>query len=244
MEEKFQNKFSHTKKTAAIHVPTGFSIKSSIKSKSSLINASKANDVIYEIIGCTDDIMDEVNSIDSSSWVIDRTKRILNDDSLTIRFDHFGSNTFYNNLSLIADKEPDVIAYAVLYSNGDPEVGYGSNRGMSDVLQSLIAKDPVGVGQEVAPLYYQKDLKTFFLNLLVVCSQILRGTPIPKFKADIFLSPKKGMYLHIMPATKTVIKTGLSMKQDLICLVQVDMRQKTKRAVDVYIRKMVNIITP
>lgn len=54
-----------------LHVPAGFSIKSSIKSKSSLINASKANDVIYEVIGCTDDIMDEVNSIDSSSWVID-----------------------------------------------------------------------------------------------------------------------------------------------------------------------------
>lgn len=93
-------------------------IKSSIKSKSSLINASKANDVIYEIIDCTDDIMNEVNSINSSSWLIDRTKRILNDNSLIVRFDHFGSNTFYNNLSLIADKEPDVVAYAVLYSNG------------------------------------------------------------------------------------------------------------------------------
>lgn len=147
-----------------LHVPAGFSIKSSIKSKSSLINASKANDVIYEVIGCTDDIMDEVNSIDSSSWVIDRTKRILNDDSLTIRFDHFGSNTFHNNLSLIADREPEVIAYAVLYSNGDPEVGHGSNRGVSDVLQSLIVKEPVGVGQEVAPLYYQKRLKDFLFE--------------------------------------------------------------------------------
>lgn len=147
-----------------LHVPAGFSIKSSIKSKSSLINASKANDVIYEVIGCTDDIMDEVNGIISSSWVIDRTKRILNDSRLTVRFDHFGSNTFFNNLSLIADREPDVVAYAVLYSNGEPEVGHGSNRGMSDVLQSLIAKDPVGVGQETATLYYQKRLKDFLFE--------------------------------------------------------------------------------
>lgn len=147
-----------------LHVPAGFSIKSSIKSKSSLINASRANDVIYEIVGCTDDIMEEVNNINSSSWVIDRTKRILNDNNLIVRFDHFGSETFHNNLSLIADREPEIVAYALLYSNGEPEVGHGSNRGMSDVLQSLIAKDPINVGKEVAPLYYQKRLKDFLFE--------------------------------------------------------------------------------
>lgn len=147
-----------------LHVPAGFSIKSSIKSKASLINASKANDVIYEIIGCTDAIMDKVNSIKSKSWVIDRTKQILNDKNLTVRFDHFGSPIFYNNLSLIADREPEVVAYAVLYSNGAPEAGHGSNRGLSDVLKSLIVKNPVNVDKKVAPLYYQKRLKDFLFE--------------------------------------------------------------------------------
>lgn len=35
---------------------------------------------------------------------------------------------------------------------------------MSEVLQSLIVKDPVDVGQTVAPLYYQKRIKDFLFE--------------------------------------------------------------------------------
>ena len=142
-----------------LHVPAGFSIKSSIRSKSSLINASKANDAIFEVIGCTDALMDEVNHIESNSWIIDRTKRLLKDKTISLKFKRYGSKTFYDNLWLIADNEPDVVAYALLYSNGESEAGSGSNRAMEYAIASLVAKDPLNVGSDIAPLYYQKRIK-------------------------------------------------------------------------------------
>ncbi len=142
-----------------LHVPAGFSIKSSVRSKSSLINASKANDAIFEIEGCTDALMNEINNIDSGSWIIDRTKRLLGNPSISLKFDSYGSKTFYDNLRLIADNEPDVVAYALLYSNGEPEVGGGSNRAMEYTIASLVAKDPMHVGAKIAPLYYKKRMK-------------------------------------------------------------------------------------
>lgn len=142
-----------------LHVPAGFSIKSSVRSKSSLINASKANDAIFEVIGCTDALMDEINHLESGSWIIDRTKRLLGDSNVSLKFERYGSRTFYDNLRLIADNEPDVVAYALLYSNGEPEVGGGSNRAMEYAIASLVAKDPLNVGADIAPLYYQKRMK-------------------------------------------------------------------------------------
>ena len=142
-----------------LHVPAGFSIKSSVRRQSSLINASKANDAIFEVEGCTDALMDEVNNIESGSWIIDRTKRLRNDDSVLLKFDRYGSKTFYDNLRLIADSEPEVVAYALLYSNGDPITDGGSNRAIEKVIASLVAKNPMNVGAEIAPLYYQKRMK-------------------------------------------------------------------------------------
>lgn len=142
-----------------LHVPAGFSIKSSVRSKSSLINASKANDTIFEVIGCTDALMDDINHLESDSWIIDRTKRLLGDSNVSLKFDRYGSKTFYDNLRLIADNEPDVVAYALLYSNGEPEDGGRSNRSMDCVITSLVTKDPLNVGADIAQLYYQKRMK-------------------------------------------------------------------------------------
>ena len=62
--------------------------------------------------------------------------------------------------------------------------------------------------------------------------------------SDTTKLPKKAMCLRIMPVTKTAIKTGLSMEQDLTCQAQAGTQQRTERVVDAYIRKIVNIITP
>ncbi len=142
-----------------LHVPVGFSIKSGVRGNASLINASKANDTIFEVKGCNDALMNEINGIDSRFWIVDRTKRLLSEDSVSIKFDRYGSKTFYDNLRLIADNEPAVVAYALLYSNGEPEDGEGSNRGMEDAIASLIAKDPLNIGADMAPLYYKKRMK-------------------------------------------------------------------------------------
>lgn len=140
-----------------LHVPAGFSVKSAIGGYASIINAAKANDIFYKVHDCTDEIMETVNSIKSSHWVVDRV-RYLEKNNITLTYAGAGSKTFINNLKLIADNEPEVVAYALLFSNQTPKEGLKSNRKMTDVVDTLIRKDPLNIGEN-ASIYYTKRIK-------------------------------------------------------------------------------------
>ena len=94
----------------------GFSIKSYLGANPTLINPGDNTNFIYTINGCTDDLMDEVNSINTRTKLIDKMNRLidagctfsLNNDSI--------SPQFTENLQFIDTVMPTFLNYMVLYS--------------------------------------------------------------------------------------------------------------------------------
>ena len=146
-----------------MRVPVGFSIKSSLGSPSALFNYSQGSNAVYKLSGCTEEIYDKIiaiNKTSSNQFAIDRIRYILHDTDIKVEFAGFGGDIFTHNLRLIADREPEVVAYSLLYSLDYPLSDKRSNRRLMDVLKSLEQYDPLNIGFEKEK-YYKKRLKEF-----------------------------------------------------------------------------------
>lgn len=96
----------------------GFSIKSRLGSSSTLINAGKTTNFIYEITGnINDDIMNEFNTC--SKKFKDRFE-VLNNNSCDIKYASMENDMFKSNLLLIDGDLPKICAYMLkeYYSSG------------------------------------------------------------------------------------------------------------------------------
>ena len=96
----------------------GFSIKSRLGSPSTLINAGKTTNFIYEITGnINDDIMNEFNTC--SKKFKDRFE-VLNNNSCDIKYASMENDMFKSNLLLIDGDLPKICAYMLkeYYSSG------------------------------------------------------------------------------------------------------------------------------
>lgn len=89
----------------------GFSIKSQLGSPSTLLNAGKTTNFIFEIkIGClTDDQISQVNSLDKIKLRLDK----LYDLGATFKFNGLESSLFTNNLILIDSRMPEIMGQLV-----------------------------------------------------------------------------------------------------------------------------------
>ena len=74
----------------------GYSIKSYLGSKPTLLNASKATNFKFKVFGVDDALTEKINSIETRTKIIDRLKLIER-----LEFDSIGNQTFAANLSLI-----------------------------------------------------------------------------------------------------------------------------------------------
>lgn len=133
-------------------IPSGFSVKSSIGSTSTLGNSSGACQFYYELEGCSKSLCNEVNGIRSSSYVIDRVRRI---ESLGMKPRYIGvsSMVYRQNLHLIGGSEMEKILASALWlafarSNGKRD----SAKPLTKVLPHLCEADPCS-----AALYGDKD---------------------------------------------------------------------------------------
>ncbi|MBR0502214.1 MAG: HpaII family restriction endonuclease [Paludibacteraceae bacterium] len=98
----------------------GFSIKSQLGSSSTLLNASKATNFVYRIVGeMNTNQMNEINSIPEH---MDRVAAIFSTGH-SLKYDHMGNPQFYANLLFIASDLPQIIAECLiedsLTSGGD-----------------------------------------------------------------------------------------------------------------------------
>lgn len=96
----------------------GFSIKSRLGSPSTLINAGKTTNFIYEVTGnINDDIMNEFNTC--SKKFKDRFE-VLNNNSCDIKYSSMENDMFESNLLLIDGDLPKICAYMLkeYYSSG------------------------------------------------------------------------------------------------------------------------------
>lgn len=138
----------------------GFSIKSQIGSPSSLMNASKATNITYKILGIDDDIMNEVNSINSSTKIIDRFSRLYSKAS-SIEYHNIPNKTFKNNLELLDSKMPEIIAHAMVYRYRDNIKYY------KDIVEKLVDNNPMQYGNpEIYQYKFKKLLAASALGML------------------------------------------------------------------------------
>ncbi len=90
----------------------GFSIKSELGSPPTLLNASGATNFVFEVIGLTDEQLETVNSINTTTKIIDRIEKIYEYGSLEFRRAKNGN--FAGNLMLIDTYMDDMMGALLL----------------------------------------------------------------------------------------------------------------------------------
>lgn len=134
---------------------TGFSIKSHLGSSSSLFNSAMASNFLYEIIGCDEKEMYEINGKYISSE-IGMIEYIKNNPALTLEFRGV-SDEFRDNLDFVELKMPEILSCAIL-----TQIGYydraNSNK-TRDIIEKVAQKNPVGVRRPET--WYEAKMKDF-----------------------------------------------------------------------------------
>lgn len=87
----------------------GFSIKSELGSAPTLLNAGRTTNFIYNVTGLDSKYIDKINSINTSTKIIDRMKAIKNNGGQFL-FEKMENETFRNNLIMIDSQMPSIIA--------------------------------------------------------------------------------------------------------------------------------------
>lgn len=93
----------------------GFSIKSYIGGAPTLLNASGATNFVYEVIGLSDIEMDEINSINSRTKIMDRIHAIKQKGGV-MKYYKIVNGIFSGNLIMIDSRMEELLAELLLYS--------------------------------------------------------------------------------------------------------------------------------
>lgn len=104
-----------TDSRTGLSLPCGFSIKSELGHSPTLLNASRATNFVFEVIGLKTPSIDDVNRIDGSGKIIKRMEYIYGNGG-QLRFLHAENTTFSDNLTYIGDNMELLLAYALEYS--------------------------------------------------------------------------------------------------------------------------------
>ncbi|NCN86249.1 HpaII family restriction endonuclease [archaeon] len=133
----------------------GFSIKSQLGSPSTLLNAGKTTNFIYEIrnINFTDKQIDEINKL---SQIRDKIEKIK---SLGGKINYFDmrENNFKLNLQVIDSQFPLVVSELVrnFYENGINKI--------SDLIEKIVEKNPCSFNQKNFHKFYKIKIKNFLI---------------------------------------------------------------------------------
>lgn len=94
----------------------GFSIKSYIGSKPTLLNASGATRIQYHLSeSLSEDTICRINQIDGRSKIKDRISELL-ENKVQLRFSHLPNAVFNRNLQMVDYRMPELLAYLFLTS--------------------------------------------------------------------------------------------------------------------------------
>jgi type II restriction enzyme len=138
----------------------GFSIKSQLGGASTLLNAGKTTNFIYEIenISFTNDEIKEINSIDSKSKIKDRIEHIQGKGA-RLRFCGLESSVFENNLVLIDSALPKILSEIVF------EFFTSKLSRLSELVASIETSNPLNFNYENNHPYYQYKIKRLLTDI-------------------------------------------------------------------------------
>lgn len=138
----------------------GFSIKSQLGSPSTLLNAGKTTNFIFKInnLKLTELEIQKINSIDSSSKIMDRINLLLESNG-QLNFVKTERRIFSNNLILIDSKLPEILSQIVyeFYSSDKSSV--------SDLVENTNAKNPIGFDVSNEHKFYEYKIKRFLTDI-------------------------------------------------------------------------------
>ena len=138
----------------------GFSIKSQLGGASTLLNAGNTTNFKYKIENCnlTNDFIEEVNLIDTSSKIKDRLGEIIK-NGCDIQFVHTEKDVFENNLILIDSLLPNILAEIVFYF-------YTSSRSETkDLVDIIEEKNPLNFNTTNNHKFYEYKIKKFLTEV-------------------------------------------------------------------------------
>lgn len=129
----------------------GFSIKSRLGSASTLMNAGKTTNFIYNITKINEEIVNQFNDL---KYFNDKFA-LLKKHNCTINYVDMENNTFKNNLILIDSSLPQICAYLLL------EYYTETKTLISDILKTVTSKNPLNYNLEQGHLFYSYKFKKF-----------------------------------------------------------------------------------
>lgn len=138
----------------------GFSIKSQLGGASTLLNAGKTTNFVYEIENAvlSDNQIHEINEIDSRSKIKDRIEKIKY-FSGTLRFRQTESTIFGNNLTLIDSSLPKILAEIVYQF-------FTSGHSMTlDLVNEISRLNPLEFNLDTNHPFYSYKIKRFLTDI-------------------------------------------------------------------------------
>lgn len=138
----------------------GFSIKSQLGGASTLLNAGKTTNFIFEIENAvlSDTQIENINEIDSRSKIKDRIEKIK-EFSGKLEFKETESSIFGNNLTLIDSAMPKILAevvYLFFTSNFSKTI---------DLVNEISRINPIGFNLETKHPFYSYKIKRFLTDV-------------------------------------------------------------------------------
>ena len=135
----------------------GYSIKSSLGSPATLLNASSNTDFRYIVKGLSENDIEEINNINTRTKLLDRLKYMKNKNA-EITFDKVISNTMNQNLQMIDSKLPEILADLLITS-------YETSEKKIENLVHYVSKNNALNYDGNTDLYYKKKIGDFLLAI-------------------------------------------------------------------------------
>ena len=149
----------HDKRTNAIH-ELGFSIKSKLGAKSTLLNAAGTTNFIYSIehFNPTFEQLTLINDINTKSKIKDRIEFIKNLGGV-FKFSELENQNFKNNLVLVDSLLPNILAEILI------QFFTTSNNTLADLTESIDKSNPLHYDQYAEHKFYNYKIKKFLTDV-------------------------------------------------------------------------------
>lgn len=138
----------------------GFSIKSQVGKDSTLLNAGKTTNFVYQILGFKGSVSDikRINEIDSRSKIKDRFEEVKKLSS-GLKFISINHDVFKNNLVLIDSLLPNILAEVV------KQFFSGGISTLFALTEEINAKNPLGYDTQFSHTFYEYKIKRFLTDV-------------------------------------------------------------------------------
>lgn len=144
-------------KINAVVNKVGYSIKSSLGSPATLLNASNNTNFKYKVTGLSKEDIIKINNINTQKKLLDRLSYI-NSKKANIEFANVVSNTMNHNLQMIDSKLPEILAEILLLS-------YEINEKNIEKLLNILIERNILKYEGNLQIFYKKKIGDFLLAI-------------------------------------------------------------------------------